>query len=187
MGSLRGDFVLTPEAEATYREVRRYYADRDVRGYLEDHGLAADGYELELIVDRYDRWQGDNEEWYPALGTIVDDVLGDGAEPVHTGISIHGELQQFDLWGNRCDLWKADFTVPDPVARRMPAHVLEGLIAEPRFCGPGDGPTALCLLCKRSFEVGAFGAGTSWEWGDPCDLRVDEDDVRAYLAHLGEG
>lgn len=184
MAALDPGFVLTPEAEAAYREVRRYYAACDVRGYLEDHGLAADGYELELIVDRYDRWQGDNEEWYPALGTIVDDVLGDDAEPVHTGISVHGELQQFDLWDNRCDLWKADFTVPDSVARRMSAHQLEGLIAEPRFHGIDDGPTALGLLCMRSFEIGAFGAGTPWEWGDPCDLRVDADDAAAYLAHL---
>ena len=187
MAPLRHDFALTPEAEATYREVRRYYAGCDVRGYLDDHGLDAGEYEFELIVERYNRWQGDNEEWRPALGVIVDGVLGPHGEPVHTGISVCGELQQFDLWGNRCDLWRADFTVPDSVARQMSADELRGLLAEPRFHGDDGDPTRLCLLCKRSHELGAFGAGTSWEWGDPCDLRADEDDVRAYLAHLGEG
>ena len=59
---------ITREMEETYRKVRRYYAEEDVRGWLDDHECDPDEYEhLEELVDAYDRWQGCNEHWYDAI------------------------------------------------------------------------------------------------------------------------
>lgn len=63
--------VITREMEETYRKVRRYYAEKDVRGWLEDHECDPDEYEhFEELVDAYDDWQGDNYFWYEAIGDL---------------------------------------------------------------------------------------------------------------------
>lgn len=69
------DYVPTDEDDAIYRRVRRYYAALDVERMAEDLGLTLDEEQFENAVDRYDEWQGDNEEWWPALETIIDGIL----------------------------------------------------------------------------------------------------------------
>ena len=72
--------VITEEMEATYRVVRRYYALQDVKGWLKDHGYDEHGkkgckyVDIDELVRRYDKWQGDNEHWYEAIGVLAGDM-----------------------------------------------------------------------------------------------------------------
>jgi len=62
----------------TYQKVRRYYARLDVLRVCNDREYFLSDELRERIVDRYDKYQGDNPHWYPALMGFIEDAIGDG-------------------------------------------------------------------------------------------------------------
>lgn len=169
------------EELAAYYKVRKYFSQGDVIGHLEDEGIKiVSEWALRSAVEALDSWKGSNECWGGAVAEIVSELTARPAGML--GLGFVGELQQFDLNDNRCDLWETDFEIPDSVAASLSAKQLQNLLDEPRWDGNTGTGTTLELLCHQAYELGLLADGASWTWEDPCDIRVAcDDDVRAYL------
>lgn len=63
---------VTEHDELVYRKVRRYYAEQDVKNWLADNEDEFEVEDFDRLVDRYDKWQGDNPFWYEAIADAAD-------------------------------------------------------------------------------------------------------------------
>jgi len=166
----------------TYQKVRRYYARLDVLRVCNDREYFLSDELRERIVDRYDKYQGDNPHWYPALMGFIEDAIGDGNgfEVIGDGIRVSGVLQLHDIYDNRFDVQKVAFTVPNTTASTLSVDQLESMLDDHCLYESSD-QTVLGTVVFFAFNQGWFKPPANWEWGDPLELTADTADVSFYL------
>ena len=179
-------FIITPEYDEIYRKVRRAYAAQDARQVLENKGIELEGEPFEEIVDKYDSWQGDNGYWYEALEGFISeklDVLV--GEKAGSGIRVSGVFQDWDIYDQRFDIGKVEFTVtPDSIAQ-MTYYDLLALQAQPISDG-GDMSLVVSRFLKDAIENNKVVPPAKWGWEDPFEIHANEEDIKFYLDYLYE-
>ena len=175
-------FAPTPTMEEIYRQVRRYYAAEDVRRVCKDLGIELDGDGFAEAVDRYDDWQGSNDVWADALVGIIQEV--DGEDRFGDGVLVTGVLQDWDIYDTRFDIHKVEFYIPSRWVSRLLLRDLDLLAERPTLFhtdSADDDNSVLYHLIERAFDQKLFGVGSSWDWGDPCELTANSDDIEGYI------